>query len=166
MRFNMARYSEEFKSTTVRKALLPDGPGAAAVAEEAGISLQTLYNWLRKMRGEVEMRMGSSDPKNRSMLEKQELLLESASIPTEQLGEWLRKRGIHEEHLKLWRSEIRETLKLRQSEARKELSEERKKVKQLEKELRKKDKALAEVTAIMVLKKKLEGIIFEPDGDR
>lgn len=93
-------------------------------------------------------------------------MLESASIPTEQLGEWLRKRGIHEEHLKLWRSEIREALKLRQSEARKELSEERRKVKQLEKELRKKDRALAEVTAIMVLKKKLEGIIFEPDEDR
>lgn len=162
----MARYSEEFKTTTVRKALLPDGPGAVAVAEEAGISLQTLYNWLRKLRGEVEMRMGSSDPKNRSILEKQELLLESASIPSEELGEWLRTRGIHEEHLKLWRTEIRETLKVRQSDSKKELREERKKVKQLEKELRKKDKALADVTAIMVLKKKLEGIIFEPDEEK
>lgn len=66
-------YSKEFTTTKLRKAFLPDGPGET-VAEEAGIFLQALYYWLRKLRGEVEMRMGSADPKNRSMLEKQERL--------------------------------------------------------------------------------------------
>jgi hypothetical protein len=69
--------------------------------------------------------MGSLDPKNRSILERQELLLESAAILPYQLGEWFRKRGIHEESLKLWRTEIRETLKLRHSDAKKQPAEER-----------------------------------------
>ena len=160
----MVRYSDDFKKSVVRKALLPENPGAARVAEEAGISLQTLYNWLRKLRAGVEMG-GPGDPKDRSVLEKQELLLEAASVPASDLGGWLRERGIHEEHLRLWKGEIRDMLKHNQSAVKRELSEERRKVKALEKELRKKDKALAEVTALMVLKKKLEGILFEPEGE-
>ena len=160
----MVRYSEEFKKSVVRKALLPDNPGAARVAEEAGISLQTLYNWLRKLRESVEMG-GARDPRDRSILEKQELLLESASISPENLGSWLREHGIHEEHLRLWKAEIRDRLKHNESSSKRELSEERRRVKQLEKELRKKDKALAEVTALMVLKKKLEGILFESEEE-
>lgn len=161
----MTNYSKEFKAAIVKKALLPNGISIAAISEETDIPIPTIYSWLRKQRRGIDTAMSSPDPKNRSIVEKQELLLESASISQEQLGEWLRKKGIHEEHLNLWRSEIRATLKSRTSEAKTELREERKKVKQLEKELRKKDKALAEVTAIMVLKKKLEGIIFEPDED-
>ncbi len=160
----MAGYSEDFKKSIVRKALLPENPGAARVAEEAGISLQTLYNWLRKLRADVEMGK-AVDPKDRSILEKQEVLLEAASVPEADLGGWLRERGIHEEHLRLWKGEIRERLKHNDSTSKRELSEERRRVKQLEKELRKKDKALAEVTALMVLKKKLEGILFEPEGE-
>jgi len=54
----MARYSEEFKTTMVRKALLPVEPRAAAVAEDAGISRQTLYNWPGKIREEMETPYG------------------------------------------------------------------------------------------------------------
>lgn len=152
----MVRYSEEFKKLVVRKALLPENPGASRVAEEAGISLQTLYNWLRKLRENVEMDR-AGDPRDRSILEKQELLLEAASVSPEALGGWLREHCIHEEHLRLWKGEIRDRLKHYESVSKRELSEERRKVKTLEKESRKKDKALAEMTALMVLLKKLEG---------
>ena len=126
----MAGYSEEFKKSVVRKALLPESPGAARVAEEAGISLQTLYNWLRKLRAGVEM-LGAGDPKDRSVLEKHELVLESALIPAADLGGWMRERGIHEEHLRLWKGEIRDMLKHNQSTMKRELSDERRKVKAL-----------------------------------
>jgi transposase len=164
MRCKMAGYSEDFKKSVVRKALLPESPGAARIAEEAGISLQTLYHWLRKLRAGVEMGR-ARDPKDRSVLEKHELVLEAASIAATDLGGWMRERGIHEEHLRLWKGEVRDMLKHNQSAVKRDLSEERRKVKALEKELRKKDRALAEVTALMVLKKKLEGILFEPEGE-
>ena len=42
----------------MRKALLPDGSGVSVVAEETGISLQTLYNWLRKSGRELRQVYG------------------------------------------------------------------------------------------------------------
>jgi len=107
----------------------------------------------------------AGDPRDRSILEKQELLLEAASVSPEALGGWLREHGIHEEHLRLWKGEIRDRLKHNEASSKRELSVERRKVKTLEKELHKKDEALAELTALMVLKKKLEGILFEPEGE-
>ena len=151
----MARYSTEFKKAIVRKCLMPEGPSVSRTAEETGISVHTLYSWIRKLREDAELGT-EEDSGERSILEKQELLLEAASISAEELGPWLRERGLHEEKLKLWRTEIRAALKGTNAQARRELSEERKKVRILEKEIRRKDKALAEVTAIMVMKKKLE----------
>lgn len=158
----MARYSEDFKKSIVRKILLPDNPGVTQISEETGISIQTLYSWLRE---DVEMSFEGTNPEDRSMLEKQEILLEAASIPQDQLGAWLRERGIHEEHLKLWRNEIKEALKFNKNQERKENSETKKKIKALEKEIQRKDKALAEMAALMTLKKKLEGIWFEPEDE-
>ncbi|MBC2579673.1 hypothetical protein [Clostridium sp. DJ247] len=46
-----------------------------------------------------------------------------------------------------------------------ELNEEKKKTKELSKELRIKDKALAETTALLVLRKKLNAIFGEQEED-
>lgn len=161
----MARYSEDFKKSIVRKILVPDSPGVTHISEETGISLPTLYSWIRKLRGDVEMTLEGTNPGDRSILEKQELLLEASSIPQEEMGSWLRERGIHEEHLKLWKDEIRQMLNHNRNTERKEISDLKKKNKALEKELQKKEKALAEISTLMALKKKLEGIWFEPDED-
>lgn len=162
----MARYSEDFQKSIVKKILIPHSPGIAQISEETGISLPTLYNWIRKLRGDVEMNMEGTNPEDRSILEKQELLLEASSIRPEELGAWLRAHGIHEEQLKLWRDEIREILQYNKKAEHKEESESRRKIKSLEKEILRKDKALAEMAALIVLKKKLEGIWFERDEDQ
>jgi len=140
--------------------------GVSKISEDTGISQQALYSWIRKLRGDVEMTQKNTNPGERSILEKQELLLESASIAPDELGAWLRERGIHEEHLKLWKNEIRELLQSNRNSDRKELSELKKKNKSLEKEIIRKDKALAEMSALMVLKKKLEGVLFERGEDQ
>ena len=150
----MARYSIEFKKSIVRKCLLPESPGVYRTAEETGISVQTLYSWIRQLREDAEL--GTEQGGERSILEKQELLLEASSHTPDSLGEWMRERGVHEEDLKLWRKEVRNALKRNDIQIKRELAAEKKKVKSLEKELRRKEAALAEVTAIMVMKKKLE----------
>jgi transposase len=162
----MARYSEDFKKSIVKKILHPDSPGVAVVSEDTGISIQTLYIWLRRLREDVEMSLEGTNPGDRSILEKQELILEAASIPEAELGAWLREKGIHEEQLKLWRSEVREALKYNKKEERKEITALKKENRTLEKEIQKKDKALAEVTTLLTLKKKLEGIWFEKEEDQ
>jgi transposase len=162
----MAKYSEDFKKSIVKKILRPDGPGVTEVSEDSGISIQTLYSWLRKLREDVEMSLEGTNPEDRSILEKQELILDAASIPESELGAWLREKGIHEEQLKLWKTEVREALRYNKKEERKEISASKKKIKELEKEIQKKDKALAEMTTLMALKKKLEGIWFEKEEDQ
>ncbi|MBE7439888.1 MAG: transposase [Spirochaetales bacterium] len=106
----MARYSVNFKEAVVRKMLLPGGKGVQATAEETGVSAPTLYGWIRKLRRTVEMGEDRTGPNERSLSEKLELLMESANPGPDALGEWLRGRGVHEEHLKLWRTEVREAL--------------------------------------------------------
>ncbi len=162
----MARYSEDFKKSIVKKILLPDSPGVATISEDTGISMQTLYSWTRKLREDVEMSLEGTNPGERSIMEKQELVLEAASILQEELGAWLRERGIHEEQLKLWRNEIREALRYNKKEEKKEISDLKKQNKALEKELRTKDKALSDMTTLMAMKKKLEGIWFEKEEDQ
>lgn len=162
----MARYSEDFKKSIVKKILLPGSPGISTISEDSGISIPTLYNWIRKLREDVEMNMEGVNLGDRSILEKQELLLEAASISEAQRGAWLREKGIHEEQLKLWRTEVREALKYNRKLERSEILILKKQNKQLENELNKKNKALADMTTLLALKKKLEGIWFEPDEEQ
>ena len=63
-------------------------------------------------------------------------------------------------------SSVEEAFSDKKKKPSKKVSSEKKAIKELEKELARKDKALAKVTALLVLKKKLEGILFEPDKDQ
>lgn len=155
----MAKYEQSFKNSIVRKILLPDGPGITSISEETGISVPTLYSWVRKLRQDVEMEAQGNNPNDRSIIEKQELVLEAAAIPQEDLGAFLREKGIHEEHIKLWRDEVRAVLKKNSIDMRHEISEVKKKNNELEKELKRKDKALAELSTLLVIKKKWDSIL-------
>ena len=104
---------------------MPDNPGVYRTAEETGISVQTLYSWIRKLREDAELGM-EHNGSERSILEKQELVLEAASISPDEFGAWLRERGVHEEQLKLWRTEIRNVLKGTDPQSRRELAAEKK----------------------------------------
>ena len=160
----MSRYDQNFKNSIVRKILLPDGPGIAAISEETGISLPTLYSWIRKLRQDVEMDAPNKNPNDRSIIEKYELLLEASAIAPENLGPFLRERGIHEEHLKLYRNDVRAVLKKNSIDMRHEISDVKKKNHELEKELKRKEKALAELSTLLVIKKKWIPIL-NPEED-
>jgi len=80
-------------------------------------------------------------------------LMESKKIPKEELGEFLRKRGLHSQHLTLWDQEFAEMVKDNGKKQEKKVRDLQKKVRELEKELNRKDKALAETAALLVLKK-------------
>src|SRR2546425_838680 len=85
-----------------------------------------------------------------------------ASPDNSALGAFRRREGLHEAQLKEWRAEAEAALGggTRRSGKR---SAEAKRVKQLERELRRKDKALAEASAILVLKKKAAAIWGDED---
>lgn len=157
-------YSDGFRRSIVRRMLVPGGASVSTLSKETGISAQTLYNWLQKLKETVEMSDQKRTPEEWSLPEKNEALLEAAALSPEAKGEWLRHKGLHSGHLTLWHGEIQAALKgIANPLSKDEQRTARKQIAELEKEIRRKDKALAEMTALVVLKKKLQHLLSDEE---
>ncbi len=105
-------------------------------------------------------------PSDWSIQERYGALLETASLPEEELGRWCREHGVHSHQLDRWGHDAMAGTSgqagvAKQAETRRLREENR----TLKKELRRKDKALAETAALLVLKKKAALIWGEPEDD-
>jgi len=139
------------------------------IAEKYGIGLSTLQKWLRQYRTEGTNNMVNKKekrPQDWTSQQRLEALLETAGLSGESLGSWCRKHGLHSHHLEQWKREAmsvnRNKPEIKVQEEMKRLREENK---QLHKELRRKDKALAEASALLILKKKVDTIWGDNEDD-
>ena len=159
------KYSKRFKESVLRKVLPPENRSIPEVAREMGISDQTVYNWKKMVENGKLLLEEESSPNSTGRLEKFNLLLEGKTIPEEDSGKWLREKGLHSEHLNLWEQELKDILKDKDTELKQENARLRKEKKDLEKELRRKEKALAEMAALLTLKKKANAIWGDKEDD-
>lgn len=162
------KYSMGFRNSVLRKVLPPENRSVYQVAKEVGISAITIQSWLSRLKdGTMTIEAGGFEPTpgQRGAEEKLKLLLESKSITDADLGDWLRRHGLHSEHLSLWEQELGDILKDKQQQLRKENAELKKQIKQLQREITKKDKAMAEALAIITLKKKVAAIYASMDEE-
>ena len=176
------KYSEAFKSKMVEKMVGPNGRSASALSEEVGVPQPTLSRWLKsagtvpsvaksKKRGSRRRRRASADkpkrPQDWKPAEKLQAVLETASLSEDELGEWLRKNGLHEEHVEQWRQQIEKAAleALAPRRRSKKPSPEQERIRELQKELRRKERALAETAALLTLKKKADAIWGVVDDD-
>ena len=155
--------------------LMPSGPSASALSEEVGIGQPTLSRWLREattLEGVTKKRRQrptlnrTADPKrpeDRSASDKLRLMLEASALSEADVGEFLRRHGLHEADLAAWRETALAALS--GGPAAQPRPGEAKRVRELEKELRRKDKALAETAALLVLQKKVRAIWGDGDED-
>jgi transposase len=149
------RYSEEFKKSAVEKLLHRGSRPVAAIIEELGVPSPTLYQWRNDFANLGGMKKTPLRPQDRSPEAKLKTLIEFESLPEEKRGEFLRREGLHTETIKAWRKQLEDALTPVNKQAQRlERAEDRRKIKELERELRRKDAALAETTALLVLKKK------------
>ena len=155
-------YPEEFKKGMVSKMVGPDRRSATSLSREVGIPQATLSKWLRAY-AEDNGKERARRPRDWRAEEKLKALNETSSLKDGELGEYLRQHGLHSVHLEQWRREIIEAVDGKGSRKRK--TQDKRRVKELERELRRKDKALAETTALIVLKKKAQAIWGEPEED-
>jgi len=149
----MSNYSIKFKENIIKKKL--SGVPVSRLCEETGLSHVTIYKWLNE--GTLTKKPRPDYPGNFSFEKKYGLLRESYTIEEKNKGEWLRKNGLHSDHLNKWNSEI--ILHMKSPEDNKIKKENKLLKEQLKKagrEIRKKDKALAEAAALLVLKKKYQ----------
>jgi transposase len=163
---NKMRYSKGFKISVLKKILPPSDRSIREVAKETGVSENTLYIWLKKL-GDGKMDNDDSElrPADRNPKEKLRLLLEGKSLKPEEQGEWLRENGLHSEHLNLYEQELREMVSDQNQKYKDEIKALKKDKRTLEKELHRKEKALAEMAALLTLKKKASEIWGENEDD-
>ena len=168
-------YSENFKRKMVQKLTGPNAVSATSLSKRVDVPQPTLSKWLRNA-GIVSPHTSSNHIVNPSIMrpsmspkrpedwtpeEKLKLALEAASLSDQELGAFLRRKGIHETHLQQWRLQMLSGLgnkKPAPAASPKRSVKDTKRIRELEKELKRKDKALAETAALLVLKKKVREI--------
>ncbi len=161
----------------IRKMTGPAALSASALSRESGISQGTLSRWLRAAANVDHMgherdphqadETSDKRPEDWTPQEKFAAVLEASGLDDQELGAFLRRRGLHREHLEQWRAQVTAgaTEALSPKPKRRGRSAESKHIRKLERELVRKEKALAEAAALLVLKKKLETFYGEDEDD-
>ena len=171
----MSSLSPGFKARMVRRLSGPEAISATALSKEVGVSQNSLSRWLRQASvaaatlSPMPTKKSSALPSSRTgrtAEEKLQIVLKAGTLSGEELGAFLRREGLHEAQLEEWRSKALSaaTGALKGLHGKRaEQSPESRRIHELEQELRRKDKALAEVTALLALKKKLTALWGDED---
>jgi len=176
----MSTYSENLKARMVSRMTGPGAVTAGALAAEVGICQPTLSRWLRDAATERPMTKKKSTKRDRRRAgsqrrpsqwppeEKYRVVLAAAGTSESDLGELLRREGLHESDLSRFGEEVRAAAVKGLATAkrgRKGPSEEERRIKDLEREVKRKDAALAEAAAVLVLRKKAVALWGEEGED-
>lgn len=171
-------YTETFKAQMVRRMVGPTGLTAHALAKQVAVPQPTLSRWRREattllvVNPPKQEKPQAAEPKKWNLDEKLRVIAEARKLRDEQLGELLRREGLHEEQLRAWIAAVEGGLAASEGEKRRMTAGEKrrlaaanKRVRELEKELRRKEKALAETAALLVLEKKLKALGWDDEDD-
>jgi transposase-like protein len=152
----MVNLTHEAKEALVAKALSRGKIGLKEFADQHGIGYSTLQKWLRLQRAGLPLPGERRGRPLQGQTPPLQHLLATAKLDEAAVGAYCREHGIHSFQLAQWETELmkNETNKQRSDDVRKEINSLRRQLKTLKKELSRKDKALAETTALLVLKKK------------
>jgi transposase-like protein len=157
----MGRYAQSTKDKAVARLLPPESTAVEVVAQEFGISADTLRRW----QGEALSR--PAGPRAWAAAARLEAVLTTASMDDSNRNAWCRSHGVYPQELAQWRQTALQALADPQ-DARatpQQTRADQKRIKELERNVRRKDKALAETTALLVLSKKLEAIFHEGEAE-
>ena len=144
-------HSPEFKESIVQKITMPGGPTIMQLSEKTGIHHTSIRNWIKIYANNSSMKKS----KEWSPEERLEVIIKTAKMSENELGEFLRASGLHSTELEEWKQLFYSTQKpVGRPKLDPELVELRAKEKELSRDLKRKDKALAEMSARIILLKK------------
>ncbi len=158
----MKRFSEEFKDSIIQKSLLPGGPTLVSLAQQHDLPVSTVYGWKQKYAKQT----GMSKSNKWTPEKKLEAIIQTASMNENELGEFLRKNGLHSSDLEQWKKDFYTSQKATgRPKKDPEMAKLEANEKRLKKDLRRKEKALAEMSARVVLLKKSREIFGGDEED-
>ncbi len=140
----------------------------ARISEELDIHVITLYKWRKtwRLHGEV-VPASEKDPDGWSAADKFMVVLESAGLNAIELSGSCRERGLFPEQVSRWRQAAQHAnakpvlTMAEQKELEKLRAQDQREIKALKKELQRKQKAMAEMAALLVLRKNWEAFCSE-----
>jgi hypothetical protein len=171
------KYTDAIKASVLSKALAPNAPGVIELAKEFNIPKGTIYTWMFNMRNKnnKEERV-QQRPKDQSPASKLQAVMDTLGKTEQEQSAYCRTQGIYYNHIEAWKQQILESLGAVTSTSDKGSNAKEKEnkaasqriqdeMKQLKNDLNRKDKALAELTALLVLKKKADLLWGDSEDD-
>lgn len=154
----MRQISIEAKEVILKKVLNRGCESIESIARSNGVSKSALTQWLKQYREFGKLLSGSkliTASKGPDGAERLTHLINTASLDEESLGAYCRKHGLYSHQLKQWKDFFMSVDEAKKSSKEKgQLKSLKLENKQLKQELRRKEKALAEASALLILKKK------------
>jgi len=157
----MARYGEAFRNRVLARLLPPESAEVGVVANETGVSVQTLERW----REDAQSRPARGRAWTAGA--RLEAVITAAAMDEAGKSAWCREHGVYPAELDKWRLSATTAL-AEPEEARaspQATRQDKKRIKELERELLRKDRALAETAALLVLSKKVAAIFNKGEGE-
>lgn len=158
----MGIHSQELKESLVRKVLENPEKSLSEIARNAHISKSTLYSWVSRAKGTTQHSLpavhSTTQTVSWSSEQRFQVLMDTSSLSGEELNQYCREKGLYKQQLTQWQHDFMNSSDDKKKQQAKELQQLRKQNKALQRELRRKEKALAETTALLVLKKKADCI--------
>ena len=166
----MVIHNQAFKESLVKK-VLTSGKSMRVISAEGHVALSTLYGWVHALKSSINvdseaLNLSAKSPSKWTTQERLSTLIATGSLEGEALNQYCRQKGLYTTQLDQWRNDFMnqssdDKLPKQQAAEIKKLREENKK---LERDLRRKEKALAEASALLILKKKAD-LIWGVDED-
>lgn len=158
-------YSKEIKAAALDKMFNSD-LSYRQISEEIGIPKATLQGWKKQYMIKKDPTSVDTLSENWSSEEKFAVVLHTATLSEVELNAYCRENGVYPGQIKTWRQAcVRGNEQPdKQSHRTTEYRNDKRKIQNLEKELNRKEKALAEMAAILVLRKKYNALL-EGDED-
>jgi transposase-like protein len=164
------QYSAEFKEKLLAKAFSPNAPSVVELARRAGIPSATLHTWIHMKKKNKITRLDNINiplrPKDITAEAKLQAVSDTLNATEEERSAYCRKHGFYIHHLDEWKQQLLADLKpIDTKNCKAEYRQLVAENKDLKRELTRKDKALAEASALLILKKKANLLWGDSEDD-
>ena len=162
------KYGSAVREAVLRRILPPKSEPLSLVARDTGIASQTLTNWKNQAIASGQTFCEETETSKLSSKDKFLLVVESMPLNETDLGAFARTKGVYVEQLRQWRKVCENAFDnhaLEYLRFSKTIKEKDKQIKALQADLNRKDKALAEYSALEILRKKAKAIWGDPEGE-
>jgi transposase len=168
-------YDQSFKNAAVQRALLRQGrEGLQGVADDLNIAVSTLHRWLKTHLNQINTAATTPEnpvkipaekrPNDWNLAERLAMIISCENKNESEISAACREKGIYSSHIAQWRQEFTQPKTANTHTLMAEIKILKKDKEQLEKSILKKDKVMAELTAVIVLQKKVQAL-FNPCVD-